>query len=65
VEDNIKIDIEETINEDINWVYLVQNSAQWPTLVKEEINLPLPSDTTVFLTVCCVISWRKYFARSH
>ena len=40
--DNIKISVQETRHEDVNWIHLAQDSEKWRTVVKAAMNLRVP-----------------------
>jgi hypothetical protein len=41
-EDNIRMDLRETVWEGVDWMHLVQNRDQWRTLVITVMNLRVP-----------------------
>jgi hypothetical protein len=40
--DNIKISVQETGHEDVNWIHPVQDSEMWRAVVKAAMNLRVP-----------------------
>jgi len=49
--DNIKISLQETRHEDVNWIHLTQDSEEWRVVVKAVMNLRVPSNAGKFLTI--------------
>ena len=41
-EDNIKISLQKTGHEDVNWIHLTQDSKKWRAVVKAAMNLRVP-----------------------
>jgi hypothetical protein len=41
---NIKISLQETRHEDVNWIHLIQDSEEWRAVVKAVMNLRVPSN---------------------
>jgi hypothetical protein len=42
LENNIKMDIEETETEGMDWIHMGQDRDQWRALVNKVLNLPAP-----------------------
>ena len=49
--DNIKISLQETGHEDVNWIHLAQESEKWRAVVKAVMNLRVTSNAGKFLII--------------